>query len=171
MQKYAAQAALSLSALARTPLPRICNSRPIVRRLHTSSPHFKHGKQNKREEKQAKKQSVKNQLDAAEEWVEKHNPSYTQPKLGKRASLLQEADPFEMDGLSQRLKDAVDRFRKDGVSIRQGRSDPELIRGLQVDLPEELGGKTPFLDIATIGPKPGDARQLLMTVFDAEVCA
>ena len=74
-----------------------------------------------------------------------------------------------MDAFSQKLKDVLDRLRKGGSSIKQGRSDPELIRGLSVELPADLGGKMSFLDVATVGPKPGDARSLLITVFDTEV--
>ena len=75
-----------------------------------------------------------------------------------------------MDSLSTKLKDVIDRLRKEGGSIKQGRSDPDLIRRLHVRLPDDLGrGKLPFLDVANVGPKPGDARSLSITVFDIQV--
>ena len=122
-----------------------------------------------REEKQTKKQELEAQLESAEEWLDTHDPDHPETIRGKRSMLREETDPFEMDSFSRKLKDAIDRLRRDGSSIKQGRSDPELIRGLQVELPADLGGRMPFLDIATVGPKPGDARSLLITVFDTEV--
>ena len=122
-----------------------------------------------REEKQAKKQELEAQLESAEEWLDTHHSDHPETIRGKRSMFLEETDPFEMDAFSQKLKDALDRLRKDGSSIKQGRSDPELIRRLYVELPADLGGKMPFLDVATVGPKPGDARSLLITVFDTEV--
>jgi hypothetical protein len=138
----------------------------------TTFPQFKRRSDSKaryREEKEAKKQNLDAQLESAEEWLETNNPSHPAVIRGKRSMLLEERDPFEMDSFSQKLKEAIDRLRKDGSSIKQGRSDPELIRGLHVELPADLGGKMQFLDIATVGPKPGDARSLLITVFDTEV--
>jgi len=83
--------------------------------------------------------------------------------------LLEETDPFEMDELKERLKDTMDKFRRECASVKQGRSDPEAIRGLMVELPEQLGGRVHFSEIANVGPKPGDARSLLITMFDIEV--
>src|SRR5271156_5795458 len=124
------------------------------------------------DEKQSRKNELNSRVEAAEEWVEKHDSSRPDSIIGNRASLLQEVDPFEMDLLSERLKEALDKFRKEGAAIKQNRSDPELIRGLHVELPDDLGGKVRFTDIATIGLKPGDARSLQITVFDTEVrCA
>lgn len=143
-----------------------------VKCLHTTPLLFKRRSDSKarhREEKQAKKQELEAQLESAEEWLDTHDRNHPETIHGKRSMLLEETDPFEMDAFSQKLKDALDRLRKDGSSIKQGRSDPELIRGLYVELPADLGGKMPFLDVATVGPKPGDARSLLITVFDTEV--
>src|SRR5271170_4685148 len=141
--------------------------------FHTSSLQFKRHSDSKarhREEKYVKKQKLEETLEAAEEWVNEHNSNYVEPQRGKRAALLELTDPFEMDALKSKLKEALDRLRKEGGAIKQGKSDPEIIRGLYVELPEQLGGKLPFLDVATCGPKPGDARSLLITVFDTEVC-
>ena len=171
MRKYAAKIIISLNVRVRDTIPQnsVVRSSFLPQRcMHITFPQLKR-KDNKREENKFKKQNSKNQLESAEEWLDDHDPPYTEPKSGNRSSSLEETDLFEMDDLTQKLKDALDRLRKDGNTIKQGRSDPELIRGLQVELPEELGGKTSFLEIATIGPKPGDARQLLMTVFDTEV--
>lgn len=60
-------------------------------------------------------------------------------------------------------------FKKGAYAVKSGQSDPALIRALQVELPDDLGGKMNFSDIATVGPKPGEARSLLITVFDAQV--
>jgi len=82
---------------------------------------------------------------------------------------FKEVDPFDMDDYKRRLREVIERVKKDGVAIKQGRSDPELIASLKVQLPEQYGGKVPFLECATVGPKPGDARSLLITVFDPAV--
>jgi hypothetical protein len=140
--------------------------------LHTSPPSLKRhteGKTRRREGKEAKKQDLEAELESTEEWVDTHNPSYADTTRGKRSMLIEETDPFEMDVLTEKLKEALDRLRKEASIIKQGRSDPEAIRGLYVDLPKELGGRLPFLDIATVGPKPGDARSLQITVFDVQV--
>ena len=80
-------------------------------------------------------------------------------------------DPLDLDILIQLLADSVAHFKKSAYAIKAGQSDPELIRALQVELPEELGGKMNFSDLANVGPKPGEARSLLITVFDAQVLA
>jgi hypothetical protein len=122
-----------------------------------------------REEREAKKQDLEAKLESAEEWLDTHSSNKTDTIQGKKSMLLSETDPFEMDLLVQKLKESLDRFKKDASMIKQGRSDPELIRSLHVELPTELGGKMPFLDVASIGPKPGDARSLQITVYDTEV--
>jgi len=122
-----------------------------------------------KDEKESRKNELNSRVEAAEEWIEKHDSSRPGTIMGTRASLLEEVDPFELDLLSEKLKEALDKFRKEGAAIKQNRSDPDLIRGLHVELPEDLGGKVRFTDIATIGLKPGDARSLQITVFDTEV--
>jgi ribosome recycling factor len=78
-------------------------------------------------------------------------------------------DPLDLESLTRQLADSVAHFQKGAYAIKGGHSDPTLIRGLQVELPEDLGGKMSFSDIANVGPKPGEARSLLITVFDAQV--
>jgi hypothetical protein len=167
---------LSLSKLLiSAPTTRIQFIHPTCLRIsgiHTTFPQFKRRSDSKarhREEKEAKNKELEAQLESAEEWLDSKNSSQPTVIRGKRAMLLEETDPFEMDSLTQKLKDTIDRLRKDGSSIKQGRSDPELIRGLHVELPSDLGGRLPFLEVANVGPKPGDARSLLITVFDVQV--
>src|SRR5277367_7114501 len=140
--------------------------------LHTTSPNFKRDSASKsrhREEKLAAKQKLEETLSSAEQWLDAHDPDRPDVILNKKAMLLEQTDPFEWDAYVQNLKDIVMLLRKEGSLIRQGKSDPEMLRGLQVELPDDLGGKQRFLDVATVGPKPGDARSLLISVFDVEV--
>jgi hypothetical protein len=83
--------------------------------------------------------------------------------------LILEHDPLDLDILIQQLADSVAHFKKSAYAIKAGQSDPALIRALQVELPDELGGKMNFSDLANVGPKPGEARSLVITVFDAQV--
>jgi hypothetical protein len=144
-------------------LTRFLHSTPSLLKRNTDS------KARHREERQAKKHNLEEKLEEAEEWLGKHAPSTKEPTLGKRSMLLEETDPFEMDELKEKLKSSLDRLKKEGSVIKQGRSDPEMLRRLEVQLPDNLGGKVSFLDIANVGPKPGDARSLQITVFDTEV--
>src|SRR5579862_895144 len=122
-----------------------------------------------REERQSRKQELEAKLDSAEQWLESHHQDYTDTIQDKRSMLLEETDPFEMDNLKSRLNDTLHKLKRECANVKQGRSDPELIRGLHVELPEQLGGRVQFTEIATVGPKPGDARSLLITIFDIEV--
>lgn len=143
-----------------------------ARCLHLTFPLLKRRSDSKirhREEREAKKQDLEAKLESAEEWLDTHSSRKIDTIQGKKSMLLSETDPFEMDLLTQNLKDSLDRFKKDASTIKQGRSDPELIRSLHVELPADLGGKMPFLDVASIGPKPGDARSLQITVYDTQV--
>jgi len=78
-------------------------------------------------------------------------------------------DPLDIQILTQQLNDSVAHFQKSAYAIKGGQSDPAMIRALQVELPDNLGGKMNFSDLANVGPKPGEARSLLITVFDTEV--
>lgn len=140
--------------------------------LHTTPSCLKRRSDDKvrrREEKEAKKQGLEAQSEYAEGWIDTHDSSHAGTIRGKRSMPIEETDPFEMDVLGQKLKETLDRLRKEASTIKLGRSDPEAIRGLHVDLPKELGGRLPFLDVAAVGPKPGDARSLQITVFDVQV--
>lgn len=144
----------------------------MTRCIHSSVMQFKRRSDSKarhREERQSRKQELEAKLDSAEQWLESHHTNITETIQDKRSMLLEETDPFEMDELKKKLKEALDRLRKDAAAVKQGRSDPELIKGLQVELPANMGGKMQFIEIANVGPKPGDARNLLITVFDPEV--
>jgi len=172
MRRYVVKTLLLSKPLISSPTTRIPFTHLRICRIHTTSPQFKRRSESKsrhREEKEPKKQELETQLESTEEWLGSNNPSQPTVVRRKQSMLLEETDPFEMDSLTQKLKDTIDRLRKDGSSIKQGRSDPELIRGLHVELPSDLGGRLPFLEVANIGPKPGDARSLLITVFDVQV--
>ena len=141
--------------------------------MHTTGPQFKRdsgSKSRHREEKKAAKQKLEETLSEAEEWLATHDPNHPDVIQNRKAMLLEQTDPFEWDAYMQNLKDTVDKLRKEGSLLRQGKSDPEMLRGLQIELPDNLGGKQRFLDVATVGPKPGDTRSLLISVFDVEVC-
>lgn len=160
----------------RTPIRLLLLLRPPpihLNRFHTSLPLLKRrisdSKAKRRDERQARREQLEEDVEEAEEWLESHNPNHTDSIQGRRAMLLEEVDPFDMDDYRGKLKEAIERFKKEGQTIRQGRSDPEMISSLKVELPEEYGGKLPFLECATVGPKPGDARSLLITVFDPAV--
>src|SRR5271170_1937661 len=143
-----------------------------IRSLHTTSPNFKRDSASKsrhREEKKAAKQKLEETLSSAEQRLDTHDPDRPDVIQNKKAMLLEQTDPFEWDAYVQNLKETISQLRKEGSLIRQGKSDPEMLRGLQVELPDNLGGKQRFLDVATVGPKPGDARSLLVSVFDVEV--
>lgn len=142
------------------------------RLIHTTTPQFKRDSASKsrhREEKKAAKQKLEETLSEAEEWLATHDPDQPDVIQNRKAMLLEQTDPFEWDAYVQNLKDIVDKLRKEGSLLRQGKSDPEMLKGLHVELPENLGGKQRFLDVATVGPKPGDARSLLISVYDVEV--
>jgi hypothetical protein len=145
--------------------PRFLHSSPFLLKRHSDS------KVRHQEERQAKKKDLEEKLESAEKWMETHAPSITEPIMGRRAMLLEETDPFETDELKQKVKNTLDYLRKEGSVIKQGRTNPELIRRLQVELPANLGGKMAFSDVANIGPKPGNARSLQITVFDIAVRA
>lgn len=167
MRRHTIKAVQTLSASVRTPV--LQNQ---ARCMHLTLPLLKRRSDSKarhREEREAKKQDLEAKMESAEEWLDTHSAKKTDTIQGKKSMLLSETDPFEMDILSRKLKESLDRFKKDASTIKQGRSDPELIRSLHVELPAELGGKMPFLDVASIGPKPGDARSLQITVYDTEV--
>jgi hypothetical protein len=144
-----------------------------IHSFHTSPPAQKKrssdSKVKRRDEREARKHALEEEVGKAEEWLESHKPNHPDPIQGKRAMLLEEVDPFDMDDYKTKLREAIDRFKKEGHTIKQGRSDPEMISSLKVELPEEYGGKVPFLDCAAVGVKPGDARSLLITIFDPAV--
>jgi len=151
--------------------PLLIRPPPIrISQFHTSPAARKRrvtdSKANRRGERQVRKEE---DLDNGEEWLDSRNPNDTDSMQGKRSTLVTQVDPFDMDEYKRKLREGIQRFKKDGVAIKQGRSDPELIASLKVQLPEQHGGKVPFLDCATVGPKPGDARSLLITVFDPAV--
>src|SRR6202022_4241283 len=107
--------------------------------LHSSTPLLKRNNDSKvnsklrnRQEREIENRFLEDSLEDAEEWPETNTHS---------ASDLLETDPFEMDDFKRKLNDSLDRLRKDGSTIKQGRSDPELLRRLEVELPENLGGK------------------------------
>lgn len=141
--------------------------------FHTSSPVQKKrssdSKVKRRDEREARKHALEEEVEKAEEWLDSHKPNHPDLTQGKRAMLLEEVDPFDMDDYKTKLREAIDRFKKEGHAIKQGRSDPEMISSLMVELPQEYGGKVPFLDCAAVGVKPGDARSLLITIFDPAV--
>ena len=166
-----------LKALS-TPIAPIPSIRPLLIRpppirisqFHTSLATRKRrlsdSKGKRRDERQARKEQLEEDVENAKQWQDSRNPDST---LGKRSVPLKEIDPFDMDDYKRKLREVIERFKKEGVAIKQGRSDPELIASLKVELPKEYGGKVPFLECATVGPKPGDARSLLITVFDPAV--
>jgi hypothetical protein len=176
MRRHVVRVLSLQNTLIRTPaIPPPIHSLSVnpLRSLHTSSPNFKQrdsdSKSRHREEKKAAKQKLEETLSSAEQWLDTHNPDRPDVIQNKKAMLLEQTDPFEWDGYVQNLKETVTQLRKEGSLIRQGKSDPEMLRGLQVELPDNLGGKQRFLDVATVGPKPGDARSLLVSVYDVEV--
>jgi hypothetical protein len=170
--------AVSISLVLIRPPIRLLLVRPPpihVNTFHTSSPSQKKrssdSKVKRRDEREARKHALEEEVEEAEEWLDSHEPNHPDSIQGKRAMLLEEVDPFDMDDYKTKLREAVDRFKKEGHTIKQGRSDPEMISSLKVELPEEYGGKVPFLDCAAVGVKPGDARSLLITIFDPAVLA
>jgi len=84
-------------------------------------------------------------------------------------SFVPEEDPLDLTGFKNKLSQTLEKMRKDAAMIKQQRSDPEFLNSLQVELPDTLGGKTVLREIANAGQKPGDARALLISVFDPEV--
>jgi hypothetical protein len=149
-------------------------SPPIHSNAFHTTPHAQKrrssdSKVKRRDERAARKHALEEEVEEAEEWLDSHNPQHPDVIQGKRATLLGEVDPFDMDDYKGKLREAIDRFMKEGHTIKQGRSNPEMISSLKVELPEEYGGKVPFLDCAAVGVKPGDARSLLITIFDPAV--
>jgi hypothetical protein len=78
-------------------------------------------------------------------------------------------DPLELTEFKNKLSQTLEKMRKDAATIKQQRSDPEFLNSLQVELPATLGGTTVLREVANAGQKPGDARALLISVFDPEV--
>jgi hypothetical protein len=175
MRRYLCRC-ISIPLLPIRPPIRLPLIRPLpilVSSFHTSSPAHKKrssdSKVKRREERETRKHVLEEEVEEAKEWIDSHKPNLPDLTQGKRAMLLEEVDPFDMDDYKAKLREAIDRFKKEGHAIKQGRSDPEMISSLMVELPDEYGGKVPFLDCAAVGVKPGDARSLLITIFDPAV--
>ena len=163
---------ISIRRIAAIPPPIYNLSANRIRRIHLTPPQFKRdtgSKSRHREEKKTKREKLEESLSSAERWLDTHDPSHPDVIKNKKSMLFEQTDPFEWDAYVQSLKNVLEKLRREGSLIKQGKSDPELLRGLQVELPDNLGGKQRFSDVATVGPKPGAARSLLISVFDVDV--
>lgn len=164
MRRHIIRAVVTLNTALRTPaIPR------QIRCLHTTSPVLKKSKFNEDKHKKGKQNEKEVHEDAETSQESSGTDIPIFPVFHIQQALILDHDPLDLDILIQQLTDSVAHFKKSAYAIKAGQSDPALIRALQVELPEELGGKMNFLDLANVGPKPGEARSLLITVFDAEV--
>jgi hypothetical protein len=154
---------------------------PQSRCIHSTAPLLKRsvGKKDRyRELRRAKRDQHnedKEDLEYADEWFgDEPDPITLQTFQTKKFALQNkrvsnELDVFEMQYYRNEIALVIEQLEKGAHSIKIGRSNPELMRALVVELPKDLGGKVIFDTIASVAPKPGDARSLLITVFDPKV--
>ena len=165
MRQHIIRAVLTVNLSLRAPV-----LRPQIRCLHATPPLLKKSKFNDDKGKKGKQKAIQEE-EIEEESTEDASgnpPSSLNPQHQSIVTVVAE-DPLDLESLKQQLKESVAHFQKGAYAVKSGQSDPGLMRALNVELPDELGGKMNFSDLATVGPKPGEARSLLITVFDAQV--
>ncbi|CAG8596470.1 6449_t:CDS:2 [Paraglomus brasilianum] len=110
----------------------------------------------KKDKKGNKKQKHSKPIDDLDE-PEDDNPR----KSGKKKDSASDALDFDVETLEDKMKDIIERLKKDYSTMRAGRANPALLDSIVVP---HSTGKTPLKDLAQVIVK--DPQNLIVTVQD-----